>query len=94
MRGEHGVTMLSHMMHTNGIPFTMIIDDGQARRFTTRHFAHPERPLTGVRSSAVECHTNGTLKRGDLERVLEAMKTSRFRVPDGLDEALREVRRA
>ena len=95
VRGEHEVIMLSHMMHTDGIPFTMIIDDGQARRFATRHFAHLERSMTGTLGFVVECHRNGTLAGGDAERVLDAMKASRFRVPDGLvDEALREVRGA
>lgn len=94
-RGEHDVVMHCHMMHKDGIPFTMIIDDAPARRFAVRNFAHLERFMTGTLGFVAECHRNGTLKRGDAERVLEAMKASRFRVPDDLvDKALREVRGA
>ena len=95
VRGEHEVIALGHLMHKRGVPVVVIIDDGRARKFAARHFAHLGRSITGTLGFVVECGRNGTLAAGDAERVLEAMKSSRFRVPDGLvDEALREVRGA
>ena len=95
VRGEHEVIAFGHVMHKRAAPFTVIIDDDDARRFVTKNFAHLERSMTGTLGFVVECHRSGVLAGDDAERVLDAMKTSRFRVPDSLvDEALREVRGA
>ena len=94
-RGEHEVIAFGHVMHKRAVPFTVIIDDAHARRFAMKNFAHLGRSMTGTLGFVVECHKNGILTRDDAERVLNAMKQSRFRVPDGLvDEALLEVRGA
>ena len=95
VRGEHEVIAFGHIMHKRGVPSTVIIDDSQARKFAMRHFAHLGRSMTGTLGFVVECGRNGTLAAADAGRVLEAMKSSRFRVPVGLvDDALREVRGA
>lgn len=95
VRGEHEVIAFGHVMHKRAAQFTVIIDDAAAKRFALKNFAHLERSMTGTLGFVVECHRDGILAGGDAERVLDAMKPSRFRVPDGLvDEALREVRGA
>ena len=94
-RGEHEVIAFGHLMHKRAVPFTVIIDDAPAKRFAIRNFAHLERSMTGTLGFVVECRLNGTLTRGDAERVLNAMKASRFRVADDLvDAALQEVQGA
>lgn len=94
VRGEHEVIALGHVMHKRTVLSTVIMDDAAAaRRFALKNFAHLERSMTGTLGLVVECHRDGILAGDDAERVLDAMKPSRFRVPDGLvDEALREVR--
>ena len=95
VRGEHEVIAFGHVMHKRAVQFTVIIDDAAAaRRFALEDFAHPGRSMTGTLGFVVECHRDGILAGGDdAERVLDAMKPSRFGAPDGLvDEALREVR--